>query len=335
MTKSRNKMIVKWGVLFSKIFRYVIYYPEDIMRIVWFSIFLGLFYLFNWRSPNNTEFVHLVYAYFLFFPLSEEELSFYRDNLDKGNFSRIQVIISYLMLPIGIEQKLFSRTGIEAHHLARVKLVQEILPPAEYILDLGGSCPGSPEGALMVMGYPYNPQQLDIVDLSQEERIYNRQFEEYPQQFITLDNLTKIYYIYRSMADLSNFPEHAVDLVWSGQSIEHVTEEEAEKVIQEVFRVIKPGGSFCLDTPNRQLTKLLVRRGFVHPEHKIEYTPDELVAKIQKAGFIIKKKLAISPMPYSLKTKKFSKLELMNSVGFSENANQGFSFFIYCSKPNN
>ncbi len=333
MTKSQNKMIVKYGVFLSKIFRYLRYYPEDIIRVLRLSVFLGLFYLSNWRSPNNTEFVHLVYTYFLSFPLSEEELSFYKDNLDKGNFSRIQVIVSYLMLPIGIEQKLFSRTGIEAHHLARVKLVQEILPPAEYILDLGGSCPGSLEGALMVMGYPYKPQQLDIVELPQEERIYDQQSEEHTQQFITSDNLTKINYIYRSMADLSNFPEHTVDLVWSGQSIEHITEEEAEKVIQEVFRVIKPGGSFCLDTPNRHLTKLLVRRGFVHPEHKIEYTPDELVTKLQKAGFLIKEKLAISPMPYSLKTKKFSKLELMNSVGFSENANQGFSFFIYCIKP--
>ncbi|MEH2053657.1 methyltransferase domain-containing protein [Nostoc sp.] len=333
MTKYRNKMIVKYSVLFSKIFRYVRYYPEDIMRILRFSVFLGLFYLSNWRSPNNAEFVNLVYAHFLFVPISEEELSFYTDNLDQGNFSRIQVILSYLMLPIGIEQKLFSRTGIEAHHLARLKLVQEILPPAEYILDLGGSCLGSPEGALMVMGYPYNPQQLDIVDLPQEERIYDLHSEEHPQQFITPDNLTKINYIYRSMADLSYFPEHTIDLVWSGQSIEHVTEEEAEKVIKEVFRVIKPGGSFCLDTPNRQLTKLLVRRGFVHPEHKIEYTPDELIAKIQKAGFIIKKTLAVSPMPYSLKTKKFSKLELINSVGFSENTNQGFSFFIYCIKP--
>ncbi|MGV0106401.1 methyltransferase domain-containing protein [Nostoc sp. DSM 114167] len=335
MTKLQNQMIVKYGVLFSKVFRYVRYYPEDIIRIFWFAVFIGLFYLSNWRSPNNEEFIYLVYAYFLLSPLSEEELLFYKDNLDKGNFSKIQVILSYLMLPIGIEQKLFSRTGIEAHHLARVKLVQEILPQAEYILDLGGSCPGSPEGALMVMGYPYHPQQLDIVDLPQEERIYNPQSEEHPQQFITPDNLTKINYIYRSMADLSNFSEHTVDLVWSGQSIEHVTEEEAEKVIQEVFRVIKPGGSFCLDTPNRQLTKLLVRRGFVHPEHKIEYTPDELIAKIQKAGFIIKKKLAVSPMPYSLKTKRFSKLELMNSINFSENINQGFSFFIYCSKPEN
>ncbi|MEH2078277.1 MAG: methyltransferase domain-containing protein [Nostoc sp.] len=335
MTKPQSQIIIKYSILFSKIFRYVRYYPEDIIRIFLFTVFIGLFYLSNLRSPNNAEFVHLVYAYFLFSPISEEELSFYKDNLDRGNFSRIQVILSYLMLPIGIEQKLFSRTGMEAHHLARVKLVQEMLPQAEYILDLGGSSPGSPEGALMVMGYPYNPQQLDIIDLPQEERIYNPQSEEHPQQFITPDNLTKINYIYHSMADLSNFPEHAVDLVWSGQSIEHVTEEEAEKVIQEVFRVIKPGGSFCLDTPNRQLTKLLVRGGFVHPEHKIEYTPDELITKIQKAGFIINKKLAVSPMPYSLKTKRFSKLELMNSISFSENINQGFSFFIYCSKPDN
>jgi hypothetical protein len=46
------------------------------------------------------------------------------------------------------------------------------------------------------------------------------------------------------------------DLVYSGQSIEHVTESEGDTVMREVFRVLAPGGWFCLDTPNGPVWRL-------------------------------------------------------------------------------
>ena len=316
------------AVFYQKVWRYIRYYPIDILRLLRLFVFIALFYLIHWRSPNNAEFIELVYQHFLASPLSAAALTFYRDNLDKGRFSRLQIIFSFLMLPIGIEQKLFSRTGIEAHHQARLKLVQSDLPAAEYVIDLGGASSNYQAGDLMLMGYPHQPQQIDIIDLNPAVLVN----QSNPQQITTQDGI-KVNYIRRSMTDFSGFKDNTVDLVWSGQSIEHITELEAEAVIQEIFRVLKPGGSFCLDTPNRQLTKLLLRgTGFVHPEHKIEYYPQELAAKIQQQGFLIEKNWAVSPMPYSLSSQKFSKLELMDSVGLGDNPDEGFSFFLCCRK---
>ena len=46
------------------------------------------------------------------------------------------------------------------------------------------------------------------------------------------------------------------DLVYSGQSIEHVTPSDADIVIKEVARVLRPGGWFALDTPNARVTRV-------------------------------------------------------------------------------
>jgi hypothetical protein len=45
------------------------------------------------------------------------------------------------------------------------------------------------------------------------------------------------------------------------------------------FRVLKKGGAFCLDTPNRIVTKIHAKTAdieFIHPEHQIEYYPEDL-----------------------------------------------------------
>jgi hypothetical protein len=41
------------------------------------------------------------------------------------------------MIPASLEQKFFHTQGILSHHQARLQLVQNTLPPAQLILDLG------------------------------------------------------------------------------------------------------------------------------------------------------------------------------------------------------
>jgi SAM-dependent methyltransferase len=55
---------------------------------------------------------------------------------------------------------------------------------------------------------------------------------------------------------LDAFADGTFDLVWSGQSIEHVSREAAERMVREAFRVLVPKGRFCLDTPIRAVTGL-------------------------------------------------------------------------------
>ena len=54
--------------------------------------------------------------------------------------------------------------------------------------------------------------------------------------------------------------------------------------MREAFRVLVPGGWFCLDTPNGPLWRLRSDAPMNH-DHEIEYAARELVAKLERAGF--------------------------------------------------
>ena len=88
------------------------------------------------------------------------------------------------------------------------------------------------------------------------------------------------------MSDLSFADEATVDLVYSGQSIEHVTEDEGDVVLKESFRVLKPGGFMAIDTPNGLVCRLQ-QASFIDPDHKVEYTLGELRDKVTSAGFTV------------------------------------------------
>lgn len=165
-------------------------------------------------------------------------------------------------------------------HHARVKLVATRLPKARIIVDLGAAA-----GSIYAMGYPYVFEKLIAVDLPPQDRIDTYRNLELAEVMTPNGPIKPLL---RRMSDLEPVGSASVDLVWAGQSIEHITEAEAEKVYEEVRRILKPGGQFCLDTPNRLMTEIHVGTGgWIHPEHKIEYYPDRLQRNLRRAGFTI------------------------------------------------
>ena len=155
------------------------------------------------------------------------------------------------------------------------------LPPARRILDLGGSHLTHPWGALVAMGYPYPFEELTIVDLPPDERhpLYRSEAwtgVETPHGSIR--------YEFRSMTDLSFADDSSVDLVYSGQSIEHVTPEDGDATLAEVLRVLRPGGVLAVDTPNGPICRLS-NAEFIDPDHEVEYSAGELADKLVRAGF--------------------------------------------------
>ena len=54
------------------------------------------------------------------------------------------------------------------------------------------------------------------------------------------------------------FPDNFFDCAVSNDFFEHITYEEKQKVICEVFRVLKPGGIFTIKTPNISYLKLVI-----------------------------------------------------------------------------
>jgi SAM-dependent methyltransferase len=154
------------------------------------------------------------------------------------------------------------------------------LPRASRIVDLGGGHTTDPRGALVTLGYPYSFDELVIVDLPPDDRhpLYHS------ERFLKQDTgRGKVTYEYRSMVDLSFLEDDSVDLVYSGQSIEHVSEAEGDEVLHHVRRILRPGGHIALDTPNGRVTRLQ-QAEFIDPDHEVEYTLDQLRAKLVAAG---------------------------------------------------
>ena len=55
-----------------------------------------------------------------------------------------------------------------------------------------------------------------------------------------------------------DFPDNYFDSAFSSDFFEHISLEKKEKVIAEVFRVLKPGGVFTIKTPNLTYLKVII-----------------------------------------------------------------------------
>jgi predicted SAM-dependent methyltransferase len=94
---------------------------------------------------------------------------------------------------------------------------------------------------------------------------------------------SNVEWISSSLGDLSGVSDHSVDLVYAGQTIEHLWADEAVGFLCEAHRVLRSGARLALDSTNRRVT---VGVDWNHPEHTIEYTPDEIVELLGLAGFV-------------------------------------------------
>jgi predicted SAM-dependent methyltransferase len=233
---------------------------------------------------ESHEFVDLAYQVILGREIEPRERDYHAARLDTWQANRFRIVAELFRSGEFVYRSWDPSQFWDSGHRARM-LVASMLPKASTIVDLGGSCKNRPEGALIVFGYPYKFQNLSIVELPREQRheLYSEICGEYGDSVSTKQGLVS--YVYSSMTDLSHFPDGSVDLVYSGQSIEHVTRAEADLVFQEVRRILKQGGAFCFDTPNRRVTKLGYPDGFVVDDHKYEYTHTEMTAMLEQHGF--------------------------------------------------
>lgn len=245
-----------------------------------------------------------------------------------------------------ISRDLFLRTLIDSREFAETRLHDELstslhesrgrfvrsLPPARRIVDIGGSCQGSSRGALVELGYPYPFERLTIVDLPSPERhaLYRTENDE---AFATVQTgLGPVDYLYQSMTSLRPIPEGSVDLVYSGQSIEHVTRAEAALTLREVLRVLRPAGIFALDTPNARLTRLQ-QDAFIDPDHKHEYTHGELSADLASAGFEIAQASGLNYAGPIRAREEFKARELAHRCGVFAEVEDCYVLAYVCRKP--
>jgi SAM-dependent methyltransferase len=204
------------------------------------------------------------------------------------------------------------------------------LPRARRILDIGGAAVGDPSGALVLMGYPYPFDELTVVDLPSEDRHALYQDDSNPNSVQTPQGL--VTYRYHSMIDLTAYPSGSFDLVYSGQSIEHVTRREASQVLSQVRRVLKPDGILAIDTPNRRLTRLQ-QETFIDPDHKYEYSHAEMVAMLRGTGFVVERAAGINYGGESVARGVFDAGELATKRGVFDEIADCYLLAYVCRRP--
>jgi SAM-dependent methyltransferase len=213
-------------------------------------------------------------------------------------------------------------------HASRCQFIRG-LPPAERIVDLGGGHTVDARGALVVLGYPYDFEELVVVDLPPDDRhpLYHS------ERFGAGDTLRgRVRYEYRSMADLSFAEDASVDLVYSGQSIEHVTEADGDTVLAEAFRILRPGGIMAIDTPNGRVCRLQ-QDGFIDPDHEVEYTLDELRAKVTGAGFEVLSERGLNWGGPAVDRGEFDPAALAGHTGIFYDAEACYLLALLIAKP--
>jgi len=89
-------------------------------------------------------------------------------------------------------------------------------------------------------------------------------------------------WISNTVGNMSDVADAACDVIFSGQNIEHLWPDDVIASLLESNRVLKEGGHLIIDSPNRHVTRKL---GWVHPEHMIEFTPEEATTMLKLAGF--------------------------------------------------
>ena len=85
-----------------------------------------------------------------------------------------------------------------------------------------------------------------------------------------------------SVGDMCDVGSSSVDVVFSGQNIEHLIPKDVLGFLLESNRVLKEGGLFVIDSPNRSSTQHIE---WSQPEHTLEFTADEMVSLLDVAGF--------------------------------------------------
>lgn len=282
------------------------------------------------QDLDEEAFVDLAYRLLLGREPDAKGQKHFLDRLTERAISRDHFIRTLIDSQEFAELRLYSELSTSLHE-SRGRFVRG-LPRAKRIVDIGGSCQGSSDGAMVEIGYPYRFDRLTIVDLPSPER-HQLYRTEGDQAFETIQTaLGPVDYLYQSMTTLEPIPDVSVDLVYSGQSIEHVTRSEARTTYGEVLRVLKPEGHFALDTPNARLTRLQ-QDDFVDPDHKYEYTHQELSGDLAEAGFEIVEARGLNHAGPITSREEFSETAIAHNCGLFAQIEDCYVLAYVCRKP--
>jgi len=151
-------------------------------------------------------------------------------------------------------------------HAERGRLLRELPKGAKTICSAG--CAGG-------WYFDWIAQEYGPVDRHIGVELYSPQPADLP---------ANVQWIQNSVANMVDVGSGSVDLLISGQNIEHLYYDDLIGFLRESNRVVRDGGHLCVDSPNRAITQDL---GYIQPQHVLELSVPEAIALVEAAGFRI------------------------------------------------
>lgn len=252
----------------------------------------------------------------------------------KGIFSP-WVLIARLMLSAEFKKPYFRRTPLQQLHRARMLWVQQ-LPPAKTILDIGGSSPNVPEGALIEMGYPHRPEKLIIFDKPPHEQYWGT--PNYSQANTLSRPWGQVQYMHGYAEDIlqnDELRDQKFDMIYMGQVVEHIYEDKLPRVLTWIKDHLADGGKFVFDTPNRLITRFETGEGrYIDLDHKREYTPEVLLALLTTVGFFVTQQWGILDMPNVIATASYGIKDFYSGEALISSPTNAYCFAMACETNN-
>lgn len=256
-------------------------------------------------------------------PLGTEKC---QERISKGTFSTWGLLLR--MMKSDEYRKPYRRpTPSKRLHSARMAWVRQI-PAARRILDIGGSSPALPEGALIELGYAHRPEQLIIFDKPPAEQYWGT--PGYSQDNVRTFPWGQVQYIHGYAEDIlqnSELRNQKFDMIFMGQVVEHIYEDKLPAVLSWIREHLTEQGAFFFDTPNRLVTRYETgEESYIDPDHKREYTPDAFATLLTTAGFTAIKRWGILGMPHVIESKSLDVPDYYDGALLTPNPDNAYCF---------
>ncbi|HMS27052.1 MAG TPA: methyltransferase domain-containing protein [Burkholderiaceae bacterium] len=248
--------------------------------------------------------------------------------IQAGTFSKLGLLLRMLKSP-EFRQPYRRIKPIQRLHTARSEWVKQ-LPPANRVLDIGGSSPTVPEGALIELGYPHKPKELIIFDKPPEQQYWGA--PNYSQGEKRVFSWGTVQYMHGYAEDIfgnQDLATQSFDMIFMGQMVEHIHVDKLPALLNWIHEHLNPGGHFYCDTPNRLITKYETGEdSYIDPDHKKEYTPTELITIFNQAGFLEVTSKGILEMPNVQATHKLDVSDYYDGQLLCDHAQSAYCFAV-------
>jgi SAM-dependent methyltransferase len=303
---------------------------DNITRAERFRRTLSMLRLLKLEKTTVLQQSELVYSFILNRAIDDLGAKNCAKRINQFWFSPL-VLMARLMRSAEFRQPYFKRTPLQQLHRARMIWVQQ-LPPATTILDIGGSSPNVPEGALIEMGYPHRPEKLIIFDKPPSEQYWGT--PNYSQANTLKREWGQVQYMHGYAEDIlqnDELRDQKFDMIYMGQVVEHIFEDKLPSVLRWIKSHLAEGGKFIFDTPNRAITRFETGEDhYIDPDHKREYTPEAFAALLRAAGFTITQQWGILEMPNVIATASYGIKDFYSGVPLTAASDHGYCFAMAC-----